>query len=92
MASYFKTKQTERILFNIRIEVDMSPEFLNKFQLEESGNTYVSHSWFDKKSNATVFQDKGNMELYHQIANKCFRNNARRVHYVKAEKMEDDGV
>ena len=82
-------KQIKKILFNIRIEVDMSEEFLDKFQIKESGNTFVCDSWYDNKSTATVYHRKGNMELGHQIVNKCFRNNSRLVHWVKAEEMEE---
>ena len=85
----FKTKQTKKILFKITLEVDMSPEFLDKFELEESEKYYVYNSWYDKKSNATVFREEGNIALARQIVNKCFRNNSRLVHYVKAEEMEE---
>ena len=65
--------------------INMSEEFFAKFKLKENGNHFSHNSFKD--------EEEGNIRLAYQCANKCFRNNTRSVHYVKATeiKEEDDG-
>tara|TARA_E500000178_G_scaffold231191_1_gene227704 strand:+ start:1310 stop:1540 length:231 start_codon:yes stop_codon:yes gene_type:complete len=71
-----------KVRLTIELDVTMSEEFLAKFKLKEHGNQYHYNSYKDR--------ERGNLDLGYECVNKCFRNNSRSVHYVKATEIKEE--
>tara|TARA_R110002073_G_scaffold2834_2_gene18215 strand:+ start:103 stop:339 length:237 start_codon:yes stop_codon:yes gene_type:complete len=70
-----------KLLLEIRMEVTVSNDFLEKFKLDEKGRCY----------GLVAGKYEGNGVLAGQIANQCFRNNSSSVSHVVAVENSEEG-
>ena len=71
-----------KLHLEIHMQVDVSPQFLKQFKLDELGRHF----------NLVGDKHHGNAALAGEIANKCFRNNSLSVYHVLATEILEGGA